>query len=84
MNLYDFSVDSCDVEAIHSLANQEVLENQMIEDAKFRGVYIMADRLGLISQLGKAQEEQKAKKKLRTPWKKRWKWMIRIKKQIRS
>lgn len=61
MNLYDFSVDSCDVEAIHSLANQEVLENQMIEDAKFRGVYIMADRLGLISQLGKAQEEQKAK-----------------------
>ena len=33
----------------------------MIEDAKFRGVYIMADRLGLISQLGKAQEEQKAK-----------------------
>lgn len=61
LNLYDFSVDSCDVEAIHSLANQEVLENQMIEDAKFRGVYIMADRLGLISQLGKAQEEQKAK-----------------------
>ena len=52
----------------------------MIEDAKFRGVYIMADRLGLISQLGKAQEEQKAKKEAADAMEKRWKWMIRIKK----
>lgn len=58
LNLYDFSVDSCSVEPLYSLANQEVLENQMIEQAKFRGIYVMADRLGIIGDWGKAQKEQ--------------------------
>lgn len=58
LNLYDFSVDSCKVEPMYSLANQEVLENQMIEYAKFRGIYVMADRLGIVGDWAKAKEEQ--------------------------
>ncbi|MDO5407851.1 MAG: DUF5702 domain-containing protein [Eubacteriales bacterium] len=57
LNLYDFSVDSCEVEPLYSLVNQSVLENQMVEHAKFRGIYIMADRLELLKHLGEVKEE---------------------------
>ena len=63
LNLYDFSVDSCSVEQKFSLAEKDVLQSQMVEYAKYRGIYIMADRLNIISYLGQAQENAEKNKK---------------------
>lgn len=59
LNLYDFQVDAenCTVEPLHSLANPSVLENQMVEYAKFRGLYVMLDRMEIFNQLGNLKEE---------------------------
>lgn len=57
LNLYDFSVDECRVEPMYCLAEQSVLENQMVEYAKFRGLYVMTDRMGVFSNLGNIKEE---------------------------
>lgn len=57
LNLYDFSVDSCKVTPLYSLANQDVLETQMVEYAKFRGLYVMADRFGLFGELGELKKD---------------------------
>ena len=62
LNLYDFSLDSCQVTPLYSLANQDVLENQMVEYAKFRGIYVMADRLELFRQTGEIQAEAEKNK----------------------
>ncbi len=59
LNLYDFSVDQCSVEPIYALANQEVLETQMVEYAKFRGLYVMADRMDIFSSLDNAKDKAK-------------------------
>lgn len=64
LNLYDFSVDKCDVTPLYSLANKDVLESQMVEYAKFRGLYVMADRFNLLGELEslkkEAEEQEKA------------------------
>ena len=52
LNLYDFSIDSCTVTPLYSLANWQVLENQMVEQAKFRGLYVIGDRFNLIGEIG--------------------------------
>ena len=57
LNLYDFQVDSCTVEPLYSLANQSVLENQMVEYSKFRGLYVMANRMDIFSGLGNLKSE---------------------------
>lgn len=57
LNLYDFSVDNCAVTPKYSLAEWQVLENQMVEYSKFRGLFVMADRFGLLKELGKAREQ---------------------------
>lgn len=62
LNLYDFSVDSCSVTPMYSLAEWQVLENQMVEYAKFRGIFVMADRLDLLQNLGEAKAQQEKNK----------------------
>lgn len=57
LNLYDFAVDSCKVEPKYPLAEKDVLQNQMVEYAKYRGIYIMADRLGILTGLGSPKHE---------------------------
>lgn len=57
LNLYDFSVDQCTVEPMYCLAEPLVLENQMVEYAKFRGIYVMTDRMDIFSSLGNVQEQ---------------------------
>lgn len=57
LNLYDFSVDQTSVQAKFPLAEKEVLESQMVEYAKFRGIYVMADRMDILSNLGQMKEE---------------------------
>ncbi|NBI71580.1 hypothetical protein D3Z50_10995 [Clostridiaceae bacterium] len=63
LNLYDFRVDEAAVTPMYSLANTAVLENQMVEYAKYRGVYIAADRMELISKFSqmKKQAEENAR-----------------------
>lgn len=62
LNLYDFSVEDCKVTPMYSLANWQVLENQMVEYSKFRGLYVMADRFGIISTLEQAKEQAEKNK----------------------
>ncbi len=57
LNLYDFNIDTCTVEPLYELANQEVLANQMVEYSKFRGIYIMADRMDIFNELGDIKKD---------------------------
>ena len=57
LNLYDFTLDSCFVQPIYPLAEKEVLQNQMVEYAKFRGIYIMADRMDILLSKSSLQKE---------------------------
>lgn len=57
LNLYDFNIDTCTVEPLYVLANQEVLANQMVEYSKFRGIYIMADRMDIFNELGDIKKD---------------------------
>ena len=58
LNLYDFNVESCDVTPEYCLAEWPVLENQMVEYAKFRGIYVMLDRFSILENLDAAKSEQ--------------------------
>lgn len=58
LNLYDFSEDGCTVSPEYSLAQWQVLENQMVEYSKFRGLYVMADRFDLLSSWSKVQIQE--------------------------
>ncbi len=60
LNLYDFQVEGSKVEPLYSLANQNVLISQMVEYAKFRGLYVMTDRMDLFSSLGDLKKTAEA------------------------
>lgn len=62
LNLYDFQIENCSVTPKYSLAEWQVLENQMVEYAKFRGIYVMTDRLGVISDLSAVKAESEKNK----------------------
>lgn len=62
LNLYDFSVDQCTVEPLYPLAEKNVLESQMVEYAKYRGLYVMGDRLDLFSKLSELKKEAEKNK----------------------
>ena len=63
MNLYDFKVESASTEALYPLSEKEVLKTQMVEYAKFRGLYVIMDRLNILNNLGNlktaAEENEK-------------------------
>lgn len=64
LNLYDFSVEEegTAVETKFCLAEKDVLESQMVEYAKFRGLYVMMDRLDILlhrDEIQKSAEENK-------------------------
>ncbi len=61
LNLYDFQLDQSSVTPLYTLANPEVLQNQIVEYSKYRGLYVIAERLGLlnsIADIAKQAEEQ--------------------------
>lgn len=62
LNLYDFSVEKCTLEPLYSLAERNVLESQMVEYAKYRGLYVMGDRLDLFSKLSEYKEQAEKNK----------------------
>lgn len=57
LNLYDFNLEKCTLEPLYALANQDVLESQMVEYAKFRGLYVMMDRMDIFSSLSDMKKE---------------------------
>lgn len=62
INLYDFQLDQSSVTPLYTLANPEVLQNQIVEYSKYRGLYVLSERLGLLNQISdisKQVEEQK-------------------------
>lgn len=59
LNLYDFTVDNVNVQELYSLANKEVLENQIVEYAKYRGVYTALERMDLLSRFSDLEKEMK-------------------------
>lgn len=64
MNLYDFKLDETSVTPMYTLANPEVLQNQIVEYSKYRGLYVLSERLGLLNHLSdlksKAEELDEA------------------------
>ena len=62
MNLYDFQMDETSVTPLYSLANPEVLQNQIVEYSKYRGLYVIADRLNLISKFSQISRQAKEQK----------------------
>lgn len=61
MNLYDFQLDNTSVTPLYSLANPEVLQNQIVEYSKYRGLYVISERLGIldmIENISKQADEQ--------------------------
>ncbi len=51
LNLYDFQIDETSVTPLYSLANPEVLQNQIVEYSKYRGLYVISERLGLLNSI---------------------------------
>jgi hypothetical protein len=63
LNLYDFSLESSKVTPMYSLANHEVLGNQIVEYSKYRGLYILAERLGFLNRIDEIQEKEEENEK---------------------
>ncbi len=61
LNLYDFQVDSnaSSAKAMYPLAEKEVLKTQMVEYAKFRGIYVALDRMDILNKLTEVQSQAK-------------------------
>lgn len=63
MNIYDFQVESADVEKLFPLSEKEVLKTQMVEYAKFRGLFVATERLGLLNNLSDLQKQAEENEK---------------------
>lgn len=63
MNLYDFQVESADVEKLFPLSEKEVLKTQMVEYAKFRGLFVATERLGFLNNLSDLQKQAEENEK---------------------
>ncbi len=56
-DLFDYKVGTSNVSTLYDLSQKEVLQNQIVEYTKYRGVYFLADRLSLLAKLSEAKEE---------------------------
>lgn len=56
LNLYDFQVEGSSVTAEHNLANPSVLQSQIVEYSKYRGLYVIAERMNLLANLSAVSE----------------------------
>lgn len=69
LNLYDFRVDHTEIKAMHNLANPAVLQNQIVEYSKYRGLYVIAERMNLLANLGAVSESAKKMEEAETAMK---------------
>lgn len=63
LNLYDFKADSIEVAPLYPLSEQEVLKTQMVEYSKFRGLFFITERFGILDQLSEAKEQAEENEK---------------------
>lgn len=52
-DLYRFTLGKTNVNTHFDLSQKEVLQNQIVEFTKYRGAYFLADRLSLLTSIGK-------------------------------
>jgi hypothetical protein len=57
MNLYNFDVKNSNVEMLYNLAHWDVLESQVVQYAKFRGIIPIMRRLSVLSKAGQLKGE---------------------------
>ncbi len=62
-NLFNYNVGSSNVSTLYDLSKKDVLQNQIVEYTKYRGVYFLADRLSLLANLSEIQNEYEDTKK---------------------
>lgn len=62
-DLYSFELGDSQVTPLYSLANKNVLQSQMIEHAKYRGLYVAAERLEILTQIDKIKEAMEEQEK---------------------
>lgn len=59
-NMYNFQVSSAKVTPLYPLSNPSVLQNQIVEYSKYRGVETLLERFEILSKFDKVEAETKA------------------------
>lgn len=59
-NMYNFEVTNATATGIHPLSDPGVLQNQIVEYSKYRGVETILERFEILSKFDKVDEETKA------------------------
>lgn len=59
-NLYNFNVESANAVGMYPLSEPGVLQNQIVEYSKYRGVETLLERFEILSKFDKIDEETKA------------------------
>lgn len=62
-DLFNYKIGNTSIETLYSLDQKEVLQNQIVEYTKYRGVYFLADRLSLLSKFEEVKKEKEMQKK---------------------
>ena len=57
LNLYNFDVSSTEIEMLYTLNDMAVLESQIAEYTKFRGIIPIMRRLSVLSQAGQVKDD---------------------------
>lgn len=59
-NLYNFNIESASASGMYPLSEPAVLQNQIVEYSKYRGVETLLERFEILSKFDKIDEETKA------------------------
>lgn len=62
-DFFNYSIGNSSVQTLYNLDQKEVLQNQIVEYTKYRGVYFLADRLSLLANIGELKSEYEDTKK---------------------
>ena len=60
INMYNFEADDASVTMLYPLSNPAVLQNQIVEYSKYRGVETVLERLEILNKFDKVNEETRA------------------------
>lgn len=56
-NLFDYDIGSTKFDTLFTLDQKDVLQNQIVEYTKYRGIYFMADRLSLLTKFSEIKNQ---------------------------
>ncbi len=63
-NIYNFQIGKADVTPLHPLSQPAVLQNQIVEYTKYRGIETVLERFDILNKKEQVQEETKAAQKV--------------------